>query len=222
MSPVFSTALHYPTLPLSVLLGFSMIYWLVSATGLLGEPDGFGDGLGDGFGDGPDLTPAAGVAAWMNKFGFSAVPFVASASLIVLFMWVVTYWTHFNFLADSAPVIRYGVGTALLLFSFFLALFPAALMLIPVRWFIRNVAVSKNETRTVQGFGGYVVSPQVDATSGRVSVNTSSTGVRLILDARSLNGKTYPHNTQIVVVSHDVEKGLCQVVSKEEFSPSSS
>lgn len=219
MSPVFSTALQYPTLPLSVLLGFSMIYWLVSATGILGEPDGLGDGAaGDGFGDGPDLTSSAGLAALMDRFGFSTVPFVASASLIVLFMWVLTYWTHFNFLSDSAPAIRYGLGTAVILVSFFLALLPAALLLVPVRWFIRNVAVSKNETRTVQGFDGFVISPRVDAHSGRVSVNTSSPGVRLILDARSLSGEVYPHNTQIVVVSHDVAKGVCEVVSKEEFS----
>lgn len=211
MNPVFSTALEYPTLPLTVLLAVMLMYWVIAATGLLGD---FTDGFDF---DAPDMSSSVGLSAWLERLGFSSVPFTAVASILILGTWVLTYLVHYHFLLDTDPAFRYGVGTVVLLVSGLASLIPAALLLIPIRFLFRRLAVSKSESRTVQGHEGYVVSTFVDKNSGRINVSTSSPGVRLILEARSLKEKVYPHQAQIVVVSHDVEKGVCEVVSREEF-----
>lgn len=229
MKDAIEMTLMYPTLPLSILLAFALIYWVVSATGILGDHGDHGLG-GDAahHGDpGMDLShhahlsDSAGLAGWMDRFGFSSVPLVFLASLMVLFMWVITYAIHSSFLADVPDGVRWGVGTLVLLGSFLLALVPVALTLIPLRWFMRKLSISTTEERDVRGHEGEVVSPVVDAQGGRVSVSSTAQGAIMVLPATSLSGGTYPLGTAVVVVSYDDQSKSCQVLSKEEFQSQS-
>lgn len=211
MREALEMTLLYPTLPLSILLAFVLVYWVISATGLLGE---HGD---QDFGGDHHLSDNVGLAAWMDRFGFSSVPMMFLLSIIILFMWVLTYAVHANFLADASDTTRWTVGTIVLVGSFVVALVPAALVLVPLRWFLRKFSVSTTEERNIRGHEGEVVSPQVDGEGGRVSVSSSAQGAVMILSAKSLSGGVYPLGTPIVVVSYDDQEKCCQVVSRDEF-----
>lgn len=211
MRQALELTLLFPTMPLTILLAFVLVYWVISATGMLGD---HGD---HDFGGDHHLTDNVGLAAWLDRFGFSSVPLVFVLSIMVLFMWVMTYAIHANFLADVSDTTRWTVGTIVLVGSFIVSLVPVAMVLVPLRWFLRKVSVSTTEERNIRGHEGEVVSPQVDGQGGRVSVSSSAQGAVMILSAKSLSGGVYPLGTPIVVVSYDEQEKCCQVVSREEF-----
>lgn len=226
MKEALEMTLLYPTLPLSVLLAFVLIYWMVSATGLLGD---HGDhGVGHHGDPGVDFThhhhhhhhhagEHVGMSAWMDKLGFSSVPLTILVSIFVLFMWIITYAIHSTFLSGASDVVRWTVGSVVLVGSFALAVIPASLFIIPIRWLIQKFSVSSSEERNIRGHEGDVVSPFVSASEGRVSVSSSAQGAVMVLPARSLSGQRYPLGTPIVVVDYDEEEKVCRVVSKDEF-----
>lgn len=211
MRQALELTLLFPTMPLTILLAFVLVYWVISATGMLG------DHADHDFGGDHHLTDNVGLAAWLDRFGFSSVPLVFVLSIMVLFMWVMTYAIHANFLADVSDTTRWTVGTIVLVGSFIVSLVPVAMVLVPLRWFLRKVSVSTTEERNIRGHEGEVVSPQVDGQGGRVSVSSSAQGAVMILSAKSLSGGVYPLGTPIVVVSYDEQEKCCQVVSREEF-----
>jgi hypothetical protein len=240
MNEALATTMVYPTLPLSILLAFLLVYWLISATGMFGEHHHHHGGdlldvVGTG-GDGHlhhhashghnapggdhhgDMTDAVGVSGWLQRLGFSAVPLVTGLTLVVMSMWAITYAVHVNFLMDVSPVTRVVVGTVVMALSLLPALLAAAMLLVPVRWAMKHLSASSSEDRQVLGHEALVVSSVLDDTQGRVRVSSSSVGVSMELSARAAPGESFKLHDKVVVVSHDKISGICQVVSLESFS----
>lgn len=221
MNEFLNIALSFPTFPLSILVGFVFIYWLLACTGLVDSegPEGWldmdpdvGDLIEAGKGDG--LAPAS-LAGLMSKLGLAAVPVMVSGSLVVLFMWAFTYYAHMFFLANAPAGVRWTLGVVIMLATFVLAVLTAAAALKPIRMLLLKFTHSTSEEKEVRGKEGSVISPVVDAVSGRIAVDDGGAG--LVLSARSLSGEPIPRNSAVVVVSHDPEKDIYEVVSKEEF-----
>lgn len=225
MNEFFNIALSFPTLPLSILVGFILIYWLLACTGLVDNDAAEGGWLDADVGDLVEAgshhhhhdghLASAGIAGLMSRLGLSTVPVMVTASLVILFMWGLTYYAHMFFVADLNLGVRLAVGAGIMLATFILSVLAAAAVLKPVRWFLRKFTSSSSEEKEVRGKEGLVLSAVVDGIGGRVSVDDGGAG--LILTARSLTGESLPRNASIVVVSQDVATGLYEVVSKEEF-----
>lgn len=227
MNEFFNIALAFPTLPLSILVGFILIYWLLACTGLVDsdaaeggwlDPD-VGDLIeagshGHGHGDHHPLASAS-LAGLMSRLGLATVPVMVTASLVILFMWGLTYYAHMFLIADLNLGVRLAAGAGIILLTFILSVLAAAAVLKPVRWFLRKFTSSTSEEKEIRGKEGLVVSAVVDSIGGRISVDDGGAG--LILNARSLSGDTLPRNASVVVVAQDAQTGLYEVVLKEEF-----
>lgn len=218
MNEALNIALSFPTLPLSVLLAFVVIYWLLAATGLF-DVDAVEGWVDLDVGDLVEATDTSvtpsGLAGVMARLGLSGVPFMVTLTLIILFAWLSSCYLHLFLLSPMTAGFGFLLGLGVLAGSFVLAILATALALKPIRWILSKLMVEEDGHATILGKEGVVSSPIVDSNGGRVEVHDGGAG--LILQAKSLTDVVYERGAAVVVVSHDKQNHVYEIVSKEEF-----
>jgi hypothetical protein len=185
MSELITEALGHHQLPLTILLGFVMLYWILVAAGMLECDVESGTHAHDGsldHGGSPDHSGALG-AAWATAgrwLGFSSVPLVVWASFFILYLWIAAL--ILNAVFNGQPGER-GVITALILVvpSTFASLIMTRLSTWPLGRLFNLLAQAKTEAVEVIGLTGVVTTSAVDERFGRLEITTQGAPVILIV-----------------------------------------
>lgn len=202
MQEFLTVVFGYPTLPYSVLLAVSLVYWGLAASGLVG--DGFGDLGADGALDGgADLS---GLAALLQRFGLGGVPVMVVVTLLAFFGWTLTYFVHLFVLLPLPDLLRWGLGTLVAALAPLPAVPITALLLRPIRRFL--LRLQPVAQASLLGRVGVVASPRVDARSGHASVDDGGAG--LVLQIRS--DIELQRGERIVLVEHVAAQHYYRVV----------
>lgn len=202
MQLFLQVVLSYPTLPLSIVLSVCLLYWLLMATGLLG------DGLDLGLADGVEAEGIAhAVAAILGRLGLTGAPLMLVLTLLVFFSWTQVYLLQLLLLQGLPGFWRFALGSLGLLLAPLPAAPATALVLRPFRrmWLrARTTGVPQLLGRT-----GVVISAAVTASEGRATLDDGGAG--LVLQVRSRDGASLPRGQAVMLVEYD-PKAYCYYV----------
>jgi len=208
MQEFLTVVLGYPTLPYSILLLVSVMYWAVAAFGLV--DDGFGNLGADGALEaGTDLS---GLSAMLARWGLGGVPIMVVVTLLSLFGWLITYFIHLFVLLPLPDLLRWGLGTLVAVLAPLPAVPLIALILRPVRRFLLRLRPVPQAS--LLGRAGVVASPKVDAGSGHATVDDGGAG--LVLQIRS--DIELQRGERIVLVEHMAEQHYYRVVRADAIA----
>ena len=227
MNEAFTTMLTFPTLPLTIVLVICVIYWLMAASGIV-DAGGAADidvnlNIGDMIdGDVGDLAEAvnangsstSGLAAVMSRLGLSGVPFMIMLTVLTLVAWFISYYAQLWVLNHFPGLLRWLVGAGVLVGSIVLAIPVTAVILKPIRVVVAHFRAAEKPPSIV-GVSGRVISPVLSDKEGRAEF--SHNGSVHIYQVRVANGKSYPRDTGVVIVSRNAEQHFYNVVSQQEF-----
>ncbi|KAB7779912.1 DUF1449 family protein [Xanthomonas sacchari] len=209
MAEFLNVALGFPTLPYSILLAFSALYWALAAFGIgdHAAPDGHlhVDGADHGL---------HGVSAVFARLGLGGAPVMLVVALLSFWGWLGTYFVHL-FLLQSLPAgLRWGIGSGVALLALLPALPLTSWMLRPLRRLLlrlRPVAQT-----SLLGKVGVVASPRADADSGYATVDDGGAG--LVLQVRAQAGQVYPRGERVVLVDY-VQAHNHYLIAREQDLP---
>ncbi|MEN5061728.1 hypothetical protein [Luteimonas sp. TWI1416] len=207
MPEFVATALGYPTLVYSVLLGVCALYWLIAALGLV-DIGGLDLDL-----DLPDGADAHGLAGVLARLGLDRLPIMLVLTLVVFFGWFCTYFIHLFLLAPLWGWLRWTLGTLTAL----LALLPGALLttaaLRPLRrWLSKLQPVAEP---SLLGRVAVVGTPPGAASAGMADVDDGGAG--LVLQVRAEGAHVHRRGERVVLVEFDPVGHCYRVVPKADY-----
>jgi hypothetical protein len=206
MAEFLNVALVYPTLPYSILLGFSAVYWLLAATGLVDH----------GF-DGGDLHHLSddglhGVSGMFARLGLGGAPVMLVIALLALFGWSCTYFVHLLLLQHLPTPLRWRLGTLTAVAALLPAVPLSAWVLRPIRRLLLKLRAVPQQS--LLGKVGVVASPDVTALAGHANVDDGGAG--LVLQVRASDDARHVRGQRVVLVDYDATANTYRVVSAQE------
>ncbi|SEK88650.1 hypothetical protein SAMN05428989_1003 [Pseudoxanthomonas sp. GM95] len=211
MLEFLSVALHWPTLPYSIVLGFSVAYWLLAATGIV-DADGLHGGDGFHHGELHHGGDAHGISGMFARLGLGGAPVMLVVALVAFFGWTVTYFGHLLFLQNVAAPVRWGLGSVLAAVALVPGVIVSAVVLRPIRRLL--LKLRPVEQASILGRAGVIASPHADTTTGRATVDDGGAG--LILQVRTAPGTTLIRGDRVLLVDYDAALNLYHVIREQE------
>ncbi len=209
MNDFLQTVLTFPTLPYSILLAFCVVYWMLAATGLL-DGDAI-DGLLGSDGDPGDSTATAGIVA---RMGLGGVPLMVVIAVLSFCAWLATYFVQLLVLSHLPGPLRMLAGVVTLVAALIPGVLVTSALLRPLSKLINRL--SPPIARSILGRAGTVISPCVDADSGRAEFDDGGAG--LILQVRTLPGSIFQRGERVVLLSYDEQANTHAVISETDFN----
>jgi hypothetical protein len=237
MTQLLATALSFPSVVYTVLLGVVLLYWLFVVVGAA-SVDLFGDGA-DGAFEGGSVEGAAKGAAegalgghegaaegaghhgeftgggWLGALRLRSVPATVVVSLIITFSWLVTMVAG-PALASSglSAGAQAALGAAALVLAPLLALPPTSLLVRPLaRLFVTHTAV-----RGRRDFVGKVCTVRtgtVDASFGEAVL--AERGAEVIVRVRVDGGPSLGRGDRALIVAFDEQRDAFTVAPFDEI-----
>jgi hypothetical protein len=201
------TALTFPTVVFSVLLGVCAIYWMLAATGLAD-----GDAI-EGLLGSDGVADVSGAAAMLNVLGLGGVPVTIVATVFGIVAWLGTYFVHLLALPGVAEEWRTAAAVAVMLGMFVLATLATSVALRPLgRWLRKQEAAA---TPSLLGQTGVIITPSLSGEYGQASVDDGGAG--LILQVRHDAPNALKRGDRIVLIEYVEGQNAYRVVSEQQF-----
>lgn len=199
MSEIWKEALTGYNLPLTVLLGLVLLFWIVSLLGL-GDFDSDLDVDLDADGDvGSGSDGALGFL--LRIVNAQDIPLMLVLSLLSLFMWAIAIASNYYFNPDH----RTGLALLFLAGNFFVSVFAVKIVTQPLRSFFRSMKHDKEHQEPLIGSTGLVKSRTIDQSFGQCEVIRPK-GAPALLNCRLAEGeKPLERGDQILVIAYDAD-----------------
>jgi Protein of unknown function (DUF1449) len=199
-------------LPLTVLLGIVILFWLFTLIGALStdsldvDLDADADGQIDGLGDLP--------GAMLRVVNAGAVPLTVVLSILILAMWITSLILNFYFNAGHSGLVAFGFAAA----AFIIGVIATKLVTQPLVPFMRRLKDAENAAPVI-GEIGVVRSIQIDSSYGQVEVERPD-GAPALLNARlGPDSEPVPRGTPVAVVMIDEKTGVYLVRALPPIPP---
>ncbi|HRN61559.1 MAG TPA: hypothetical protein PK743_06980 [Luteimonas sp.] len=200
MTLFLTTSLGYPTLAWSIVLGGLLLFWLVAAIGLLGL-------------DALDIDLGNGEAGGMvSRLGLDGLPSLLVLSVLAFFAWAITYFVHLFLLGPLPDLLRYGLGTLVLLLSPVPAILLTAFVLRPLRRFVLRLRPPPQAS--LVGRVAVVRTPTVDGGQGMADLDDGGAG--LILQVRHDGAAVIARGDRVVLLEHDAQSNTWRVLAERD------
>jgi hypothetical protein len=206
---IWEQAILAHNLPLTILLGFVIIFWLLAVLGTVDidslDVDFDMDTDIDGDFD-TDVTPSnIGFLGGPMKFvNATDVPVMMVLSLLTLFMWVISILSNAAFNPGHSGLIAGGLIVGNLIVSGILV----KIITQPLIPFFKAFKKGENDDEPVIGRIGTVKSRVIDSKYGQVEVPRNN-GAPAIVNCRMADGHSpLVRGTQVLVFDKDNEKTL--------------
>lgn len=203
MRELWEHAILFYNLPLTILLGLVLVFWLVSLLGAV-DLDGLDldfDVDADVDGDGAS-SGLSGLFAFVMRFvNAQDVPVTIILSLLSVFMWAT------SLLANSSlnPGHSGWIALGLFLGNFFFSAILVKAITQPLRPFLRSLK-AEDTPEPLIGLVGTVKSGLLDKDFGQVEVPRAS-GAPALLNAILPDGhESLPRGSQVLVFDFDAER----------------
>ena len=227
MTELFKEAIAWYNLPITVLLGFVVLYWIVASIGVFGEGTALdlgGDVDMDVDAD-MDLDAAHdanldldfdGDAEVHHGFGLSdafmgllrfvnmdSVPVMIVISMLVMSMWILSMVGNYIFTGAGSVL----VAILVLFGSFVISLFVVKAATAPIARVFRKMKEADKETREpIVGRSGVVRSGSVSTDFGQVEISMKG-AAPLIINARTREGNArLKKGDECIVIDEDEER----------------
>ena len=201
MTLFLTTSLGYPTLAWSIALGGLLLFWLVAAIGIVGL-DALDIDLGD-----------ADAGGMISRLGLDGLPSLLVLSVLAFFAWAITYFIHLFLLGPLPNLLRYGLGTLVLLLSPVPAILLTAFVLRPLRRLVLRLRPAPQAS--LVGKLAVVRTPTVDAHQGMADLDDGGAG--LILQVRHDGAATITRGDRVMLLEHDARSNTWQVLAERDY-----
>jgi hypothetical protein len=219
-------ALASYNLPLTMLLGLVVFYWLLVIIGAMDFDVDMPD-VGD-VDTGPDFSDVSSDSsshhvggAWLTAgrfLGFSQVPIAVWASFFTLFLWAISIVLNYQF--NGVPGDRdTGTATMLLLPGALGSLILTKLAIIPVARMLTAMANASTENVTVLKKIGIVTTTQVTQRYGQLQID--GTGAPVLINVRLREGRTPLSKGDSAIVTESSPDGTYHYVEATQPHPAS-
>jgi hypothetical protein len=203
----------YPTSVYTVVLGIMLVFWIFAIIGMFDIdilPGDAGEDLFDGDFDGE----MPGFIGLLHTLGLTGVPLTLVISIIALLGFILSYFsTIWIILPLGSDLLRYLIGSAILVASFALAIPVTAQAIKPMKpLFVKHYAPSK---RDYIGHPCVVTSSSVNSEFGVGTVETR--GAPLQIDIRTREGEVYAKGDTLRIAQYDPAQDSFEVISEEKF-----
>jgi len=202
MNEFFTQAIVWHNLPLTLLMGATVVYWLLSLLGTVDLDLDFDFDLDtDADLETSDVSAGHNALGAVLKFiNAQDVPIMMVLSLVTLFMWVFTIYANYYLNPGQNGWIALGIGVG----TFVVSTLCVKGITQPLRPFFR--ALKKDEESNVPLIGsiGTVKSRVMDTTYGQVVVEREK-GAPALLNAFLDEGALVRGDT-VIILSFDEEK----------------
>lgn len=209
MKEIWEQAILSYNLPLTIVLGFVFIYWLLAALGTIDlealDIDFDFDADADGDFD-SDISPGShgffvGALKMVNA---TDVPLMIILSCLSLFMWLIAIYTNATFNPDQSWLIASGF----LLVNFFVSCFIVKIVTQPLKPIFAAFKKGENDDEPVIGRVGTIKSKIIDSKYGQVEVPRDN-GAPAIVNCRMGDGHSpLVRDQKVLVYDKDQEKKL--------------
>lgn len=210
MKELWEQAILSYNLPLTVLLGLVLLFWVVSLLGVGGDVDGDVDLDVDG-----DPGEAGGsVFGFILKFvNAQDVPVMLVLSLLAVFMWFISVVSNY-YLNEGQSSTLAGL---LFVGNFFLSVLAVKYTTQPLRKFFRIMKDDKEHTEPLIGSTGHVKSRTLDQDFGQCEVIRPK-GAPALLNCRLAEGENpLSRGDAILVIGFDEQSK--QFIIKNNSTP---
>lgn len=201
MKEIWEQAILPCNLPLTILLGLVILFWLFTLIGAFSvdsieaDLDTDGDGMIDHIGD---IS-----AAMLRMVNAGSVPVTVVLSLLILMMWLVSITLNYYF----NPTQNVLFCVLFFIAAFIGGVIATKLITQPLVPFMRKLKEAENAAPVI-GEEGIVRSISIDSTYGQVEVPRPD-GAPALLNARlGHDAAAVPRGTPVIVVSLDESTGV--------------
>jgi hypothetical protein len=214
---IWNLAISPQVLPLTILLVPVALYWLLNLLGAVDldfldvDVDLDHHGGHDSHHDSSHDSWFHGALRFVNA---TDVPVMIVLSFLVILLWACTMIANVWFNTQQSGLTGGIIVGAALVASVILTRFAVA----PLKPFFRLIRADNEKHPPVVGRTGIVRTAWVDERTGQVEIEMQ--GAPLLLNARVASGSSpISRNTEILVISHDIETGVYTVRSLSDSSP---
>ena len=208
MKEIWEQALLAHNLPLTVVVGLFMLYWILSIVGIFGidsfdidlDADISLDANGDAGGHFP--SPLASALHFVNA---ADVPLMAILTLLSIFMWACSVLGNYYF----NPDLLGGLIIIIFLSSFILSTILVKIVTKPLVPIFRKMKELEKAEPAVGGTA-IVISKSVDAKYGQAEQKRDK-GAPAILTCITSEETPIPRGTEVAIVSYDKETGIYKI-----------
>lgn len=194
MKEIWDQALLSYNLPLTVLLGFVFLFWIVSLVGIGDfDPDLDLDA------DAGDLHGGGALGFILRVVNAQDIPLMLVLSLLSLFLWAIAIASNYYFNPDESG----GRASLLLVGNFFVSVLLVKLATQPLRPFFRSIKNEREHSEPLIGSVGRVKSRVLDASFGQCEV-VRPKGAPALLNCRLAEGEeALARGAEILVIGFD-------------------
>jgi hypothetical protein len=194
---IWEQALLSYNLPLTVLLGLTLLFWVVSLLGV-GDLDPEMDADVD-VDVGGDLPSVGAFGFLLRVVNAHDIPLMLVLSLLSLFMWSLAIISNFYFNQDQSA------GRAVLFFAgnFFVSVLLVKVVTQPMRSFFRSLKNDQEHQEPLIGASGTVKSRVLDEEFGQCEV-VRPKGAPALLNCRLAEGEdALGRGSKILIIDYD-------------------
>jgi len=204
---IWEQALLAHNLPLTIMLGFVCVFWLLAVLGTVDIDSLDFDFDTDIDGDlNTDATPSSSgfLAGLMKAVNATDVPVMMVLSMLTLFMWVISILSNSAFNPENSALITGG----LLIGNFIVSCILVKIITQPLIPFFKAFKKGENDDEPVIGRIGMVKSRVIDAKYGQVEVPREN-GAPAIVNCRMADDhEPLMRGTEVLIFEQDTEKKL--------------
>ena len=196
-------------LPVTVLLGIILLYWLMVLVGAMdsdmdtvdihADADAHFEAHVDGHSDVHSDNVLGGLFVRAGRFlRLGQVPLMLVMSILALFMWPISMLGNY-YLNGTADHRSTGLALLLLIPNFIISALATRLVTTPIAAGLKKLSLEADANLPIVGRHGRVQSFQVDHTYGQIEIPTD--GAPLLVNVRTLDGADpLPKGTHVVVL----------------------
>lgn len=201
MSEIWEQSILAYNLPLTILLGLVILFWILTLVGALSSDSLDVDLDADLDGEVGHLSEIP--AALLRLVNAGYVPVTVVLSVLILVMWIVSITFNYYFNPGHSGWVALGFAAV----AFVMGVIATKLITQPLVPFMRKLKAAENAAPVI-GEVGVVRSIRIDSEFGQVEVARPG-GAPALLNARlGPDGEPAPRGTEVAIVSYDDSKGI--------------
>ena len=204
----------FPVIIFSALLTICILYWFVTALGLLSiDCLDFDISFSDTYSD----IPPTGFGGLLMKYGFNEVPMTLIITLISLIGWSICYFAFRLLILPlyDLTLFYYLAGIVLLIIAFILAVYLTAIIIKPIRPLFKKMLITHNH-KSLLGQVIEIRSSIVTKTKGQAICEDGGAG--LILEVRCDESYQFNRGDKAVILNYDENTNFYEIISLKDFN----
>lgn len=211
MDLFIQTALSFPVVLLSFVLGIAILYWCVAALGMI-DVDVLDVEMESSLED-TSFQPE-GLAGLLLKFGLSGVPVTLVLTLLFFFSWLFCYFAQLLVLRFlPLGILRYPLGLVLTVVALLLAVPICGALVRPLRPLFLKLHAPTH--RSLLGQVAVVRSGTVTSSFGEATLEDGGAG--LILRVRAEEQAAFKRGDHVVLLEYLEAENAYRVITESEF-----